>query len=436
MKKSKHVKVCVLGASFGTGNLGVSALAESSIKCILNCWPDAEITLLEGISESGNMSVNISGRDIELDICGMRFCSNIFVDHHFLKLAFYSFLCKVIPSKNFKGRIVSKDKCLKRIAEADFVIDVNAGDSFSDLYGKKRFILGFLRKWLVLSMGKKLIFMPQTYGPFKSRITRYLAKWLVKRSTAAYTRDKAGYEYLSRLFGNNIDGQKVHVVPDIAFILDAQRPDDIDSELQTIFESKAKPVVGLNISGLLYRGGYNESNMFGLKADYPKLVGEIIATLIDNYDVQVVLIPHVFPPPDFEVESDLTACMDACRSIDEKYFKNVYLVRKQYSHTQIKYIIGKCDFFAGARMHSCIAAMSQCVPTVGLSYSDKFFGVFEQVGNQQNVIEMREKDEDEIIEHLKTAFEQRDELRKHFKNIMPNIRSSIASLTDNIEIMK
>jgi polysaccharide pyruvyl transferase WcaK-like protein len=87
-------------------------------------------------------------------------------------------------------------------------------------------------------------------------------------------------------------------------------------------------------------------------------------------------------------------------------------------------------------MHSCIAAMSQCVPTVGLSYSDKFFGVFEQVGNQQNVIEMREKDEDEIIEHLKTAFEQRDELRKHFKNIMPNIRSSIASLTDNIEIMK
>ena len=39
-------RILLLGASFDTGNLGVSALAESSIKIILNKWPNAQIILL------------------------------------------------------------------------------------------------------------------------------------------------------------------------------------------------------------------------------------------------------------------------------------------------------------------------------------------------------------------------------------------------------
>jgi len=35
--------IILLGASFSTGNLGVSALAWSSIKLVLQRWPESEL---------------------------------------------------------------------------------------------------------------------------------------------------------------------------------------------------------------------------------------------------------------------------------------------------------------------------------------------------------------------------------------------------------
>jgi hypothetical protein len=60
-KENKNVKVCLIGASLDTDNLGVSALAESSIKVILNRLPDAEIFLLGSGREpkqSPNVKIN------------------------------------------------------------------------------------------------------------------------------------------------------------------------------------------------------------------------------------------------------------------------------------------------------------------------------------------------------------------------------------------
>ncbi|MBN1795979.1 MAG: polysaccharide pyruvyl transferase family protein [Sedimentisphaerales bacterium] len=429
--RQKQIKVCMLGASFETGNLGVSALAESSIKCILNRWPDAQITLLEGATDSNSFSLSISGGDIKMNVFTIRFCKNIFVRHHFLKLAFYALLAKLSLSKKFREKIISKDQCLKHISESDYVIDINAGDSFSDLYGKRRFLLGFLRKWLVLIMGKKLVFLPQTYGPFRSAITAFLAKWLVKHSAAAYARDKAGFNYLTELLGANENGHKVRLLPDIAFILDAHRPDNLERDFPALLKTDNRPVVGLNISGLLYRGGYNESNMFGLRADYKKLVEGIIKLLVEDCRAQIILVPHVFPPPRFEIESDLSACMDLCRSIDKKYLKNIFLVRKRYSHNEMKYIIGRCDFFVGARMHSCIAAISQSIPTIGLAYSDKFSGIFENVGLEENVIEMRSAANDEILRKIKEGFNSRDEISEKLKVTIPKIKKDVLSLDFN-----
>ena len=44
--KTEKLKVCLQGATFDTGNMGVSALAEASVKCIINKWPNADVTLL------------------------------------------------------------------------------------------------------------------------------------------------------------------------------------------------------------------------------------------------------------------------------------------------------------------------------------------------------------------------------------------------------
>ena len=72
MAEKGNIKICLLGASFDTGNLGVSALADSSIEIILSRWPDAEIVLLGMGSTNGEYFLKLSGREIQVRIERLR----------------------------------------------------------------------------------------------------------------------------------------------------------------------------------------------------------------------------------------------------------------------------------------------------------------------------------------------------------------------------
>ena len=64
MPDNESITIALLGASFDTGNLGVNALAESSIKCILHRWPDAEIVIIGAGRSPAKTVMNIDGRQI------------------------------------------------------------------------------------------------------------------------------------------------------------------------------------------------------------------------------------------------------------------------------------------------------------------------------------------------------------------------------------
>ena len=167
------MKVCLLGASFDTGNMGVSALAESSIKIVLNQWPDAEVTLLGTGAAKNSQMLRISGREVHLKLLGLRFGKNIFKSSHFCVLLLNALLLKLIPSRRFEKMLSAINPQVKALLEADKVFDITGGDSFSDIYGIWRFLTyGFLQKWLVTLFGKELILLPQTYGPFNRPIVR------------------------------------------------------------------------------------------------------------------------------------------------------------------------------------------------------------------------------------------------------------------------
>lgn len=53
---------------------------------------------------------------------------------------------------------------------------------------------------------------------------------------------------------------------------------------------------GLNVSGLLYAGGYTGKNQFGIKGDYRAMIDQIVAGLLARGDTEVVLVPHVITP--------------------------------------------------------------------------------------------------------------------------------------------
>lgn len=420
-------KVCLLGASFDTGNLGVSALAESSIKVILNRWPEAKVTLLGSSGAIGERWHRIGGKDICIRELPIRFCKNIFLENHFLVLCLYALLFKMFRWDRFKRFCMRRNTSLKCINQMNIAADITGGDSFSDIYGMRRFLLGFLHKCLVLLFNKDLVMLPQTYGPFKKKITEKMAAHILKKAKAVYSRDKDGVQCARRLLGDK-DADKVKLCPDVAFVLDAQPWDDRAIEQIVAAKDKGRQIIGLNVNGLLYNGGYTQNNMFGLAVDYPQLIKQIVDSFLAMDDVAIVLTPHVFPEDILAVENDSIACRAVYDSLTKEHQGNMILPEKQPDQGQIKYLIGKCDFFVGSRMHSCIAALSQSVPAVGLAYSKKFKGVFQTIGLQDFVVDLRSSSADHVLEKVSNAYGQRDIVEKDLKQVGRQTKEKVLSI--------
>jgi polysaccharide pyruvyl transferase WcaK-like protein len=131
--------------------------------------------------------------------------------------------------------------------------------------------------------------------------------------------------------------------------------------------------------------------MFGLRLDYPSFVHGLVDALLRETDGHILLVPHTYAPAD-NPESDPEACLRVTRTVPDRWRDRVHLVKGAYDQFELKGIIGQCDFFIGSRMHACIAALSQGIPTVGISYSHKFTGVFDAVGMGAMVLDAREAD--------------------------------------------
>ena len=422
----------MLGACFDTGNLGVSALAESSIKVMLNRWPNAEIILLGSGYVPKERRLSILGKERCVRTLPIRFSKNIFLPYHFLWFTFYGLLAKALPMSWFEKILLNRNPYFRILYDTDLVGDITGGDSFSDIYGLRRFFFGFLVKLLIILLGKKLILLPQTYGPFKGRMTKRMAQYVMNQANLVYSRDRTEVEYIRDLLNNHdVDG-KVRFAPDVAFILDSRKPERAELDLPLRGDTRDRLVVGFNISGLVFNGGYTRNNMFGLKADYRRLVYRVIDLLGKNENVVILLVPHVFPPAGYEVESDPEACLEVYKELNVKYPSRIFLAQGAYDHNEIKYIIGLCDFFIGSRMHACISALSQGIPTLALAYSKKFRGVFETVGLKQLVVDMRRAKTDETLAIIADAFEKREAVRKHLKTVIPEVQQKVLNIFEDI----
>jgi polysaccharide pyruvyl transferase WcaK-like protein len=169
--------------------------------------------------------------------------------------------------------------------------------------------------------------------------------------------------------------------------------------------------------------------MFGLRVDYRRFIHQLIDFLIAEKNENVILVPHVIGSG---AESDVTVCERVYEELKLKYPGKLGLVRGSYDQSEMKYIIGQCDFFVGSRMHSCIGAISQCVPAVSVAYSDKFIGVMEALGFDYSVADARRLTEDELLDVVCRVYENRTAMRQQLAHKMLEVEWQVMTLLGGI----
>jgi len=427
MPSKKPHKILLFGGGFDNSNLGVGALTVGAIKCLLSQYPQSQISLLEYGCTSAVHSVRLGTATVQVPTLNMRFSWRLYLANNIAVLLVIAGLLKFIPSKRPRQWVTERNNCLQQIHEADLVASIAGGDSFCDIYGLERLLYVTLPQILALLLGVKLVLLPQTIGPFRGWLSTTIAKYIVRRAEHIFSRDRQGLRVLERLMGSERTVRHASFCYDVGFVMDPIRPVPLELEGIAAEGEKRVPLVGINLSGLLYMGGYTHKNMFGLRADYRQFSRRLIDLFIREKGATVLLVPHVLASKD-SAESDLAVCERVYEELKPKYGDKLGLVRRLYDPAEMKYVIGKCDFFLGSRMHSCIGAVSQCVPAVSIAYSDKFVGVMETVGVQSAVADARLLTEDQMLDMARQVYDQRATVRRELEGKMVEVESAMASL--------
>jgi polysaccharide pyruvyl transferase WcaK-like protein len=398
---------------------------ESIVLGVRHHRPDADLTVFDNGFGTRAGAVRVADRDLRVLLIGAR---------HSRRLHRPDTL-RTMRAAGALGGLGNPGVVAIRGATA--VLDISGGDSFTDLYGRERFRQVMLPKQIVLGQDRPLVLMPQTFGPFRTGRARRQAERVVRQAHQAWARDSHAYERLVDLAGADFDPARHRSGVDVAFGLPAAppAPDELTSPLDSWLRAdRPVPVVGVNVSGLVYLGGESAARQYGLRVDYPELIHGLVDRLLARTDSRIVLVAHVIAPPGHP-QSDLEAAHAVLDRLGEGGLRRVTVAPPPASASQAKALIGAFDWFCGTRMHSTIASLSSGVPTAGVAYSIKMAGIFETCDRADHVVDAVHTGTFEALEHLWWSWQQRetaapsnvtlDDVRRRVVDQMGEILASI-----------
>lgn len=421
LKSVAPLNICLFGGMPGTANLGVSALCFSTIAGVIQRLKNANLTVF-GFENKISKNTYYTGREAYTYTSAGAIHSRRYYRRNNLWNMRISALLGGLGNP-----------AIEIIAKANAVLDISGGDSFTDLYGSKRFTYITLSKLITLQQKRPLILLPQTYGPFDNPNCQRIAQHIVRSSAAAWARDERSFKSLRELLGDAYDPSRHHSGVDVAFTLPVTRPkkqlDDIVSNWLDI--DRKRPTIGLNVSGLIFNDPNAAVARYKFRADYRKLIIKFMRLLLQETNVNILLIPHVLALKG-NYESDPDANDRVYEELADSAENRVAIVPPDFDQSEMKWIISHCDWFCGTRMHSTIAGLSTGVPTAAIAYSLKTQGVFESCGQGDHVVDPRYLSTEDAIAALFSSFKQYLKTKDGLALHLPGVKSRAELQMDQI----
>ncbi|MEM7227978.1 MAG: polysaccharide pyruvyl transferase family protein [Planctomycetota bacterium] len=401
------LRLAVFGAAPDTGNAGVTALAMALLDGIYDRESNTDVALFDhGRGERASTHDGPRGSH-ELRRIGAINSRRVYRGDSWL----------TIRTASLFGGL--GNRAARAIHRADAILDISGGDSFTDLYGARRFHAMLAPKRIALGQDRPLVLLPQTYGPYRTSSARCAAQEIVRGSALAWARDPNSYEMLRDLLGDAFDSYRHRQGVDLAFLLRPVPPDEpVLEAIRPWLSAPWSDRICINVSGLLYNEPERAQHQFGLRDSYRALMIRLVRHFIDQTDAKVLLLPHV-EPADRGLECDIRACTDLAREINAP--DRILITPAHQGPRELKWIIGESNWFCGTRMHSTIAALSSNVAAAAIAYSPKTAGVFATCGLEDQVADPRRKTHDDLMDRIIASYDRREVTRIELVERLTNV---------------
>lgn len=274
----------------------------------------------------------------------------------------WSYLYRLHHNRNALKYQIYHDM-IQHLDDASAVLSVG-GDTYSLNYGVPKFFTDL--DDIVIEKKKPLAIWGASVGPFSAmpEYERYMSRHLQK-VTGIFARESVTIDYLKSIGV----AENVYPVADPAFLMEPVKPAGIDDKLPIDEEA-----IGINLSPLMAKYVIR-----GNLEAWTGMAASIIEDVAQKTGMLIYLIPHVTNPA-----SNDHAFMQLALSQIKDRNSNIILVPPKYNAAETKWIISQMTFFAGARTHSTIAAISSGVPTLSFAYSIKARGINQDIFGHTN----------------------------------------------------
>ena len=379
-------------------NKGSAAQVISTTKTLRRLIPDASFTLVSGNPELDSKlceihNTKVIGRNGKNPFSRYSKLLRLFkLSYYLFRCVLWSTLCKIGLTMN---KIID-EWILREYNKSDLIVDLS-GDTLSDKNCYS--IFSILSILIGIVLGKKTAIYSQSIGPFK-KITMPLARLCLNRADLIVVRENVTKNYLKDIGVNN---PSTYLTAEIAFLLEPAPPQRVQEIFLKENVNENGSLIGIGASALVYRAFKSKNNV------YVALMAKIADYLVEKLDAQVIFISHVIIPPKYDCHDD--------RFVAEKIYQltrnknKIKMIKGDYSPEELKGVIGRCDLFIGARMHSNIASTSMHVPTIALAWSHKYHGIMRMLEQEKYVCNIGTTTFNELVSKINDAWFNRDEIR-------------------------
>ena len=246
-------------------------------------------------------------------------------------------------------------------AESDITAVIDAsGFAFGDQHGPgpTEQMARQCRRWK--NDGKKIILLPQAFGPFTTSAIRRACRELVDHCDLVFAREERSYKHLVDVAGER---PNIQMAPDFTPLVEGVLPEGFEPKPNTVF-------VVPNMRMLDKTDGSTAQGYIPFLAD--------LIEMVTGRGLRVTLLIHT--PEDRALIGPI-----------KDHFRGPIDVVEETCPLRLKGILGTAYGVISSRFHALVGALSQCVPSLAIGWSHKYEELMEEYGCPEAVVQVADR---------------------------------------------
>jgi colanic acid/amylovoran biosynthesis protein len=283
---------------------------------------------------------------------------------------------ELIISEQYKvtGELTHSTPYIQQVLNSQLIIDFS-GDIWGDnanFLGKDRFEVGLLKDKIAQNLGKKVVMLAGSPGPFTNELTKNLAKEVYAGFDLVTNREAIS---ASLLVEEGFDLTNTHSLACPAFMFEPATGKKISNFIRDEIKDNVnnKGVIGFILCGWNFETGPFDKWPRN-DEDYIKFA-ELIEHLTKTLGLRVCLMSHSngfdVPVVDFKLKHgrDYLVIKQLEKVIKARGIaKDFFCIEQVLNTWETKAVIGSFDMLVSGRIHAAVSGLSQSIPTVIIDY--------------------------------------------------------------------